>query len=371
MNNMMSVLFAAGQEGKLNELTLHRTTASLPFGGRYRLIDFTLSNIVNSGITQIGIITRSNYQSLMDHIRQGRDWDLNRKNGGISVFPPFVYNSSKEVYKGKIEAIYSILSFLLKSKEEYVLISNCNIAANIDIDKFYELHLKNGADITMLCYKGMTTTSSRIVIEKDDDAKVTDIYETEFAGTEEKCICLNMYIIKKDLMINLVQKAYARGLVDFERDILFKMVHEGKVCAYEVDEYAAIIDDVKTYYQESMNLLKYDVRSSLFEKDERKIYTKVKDSVPTVYRENARVSNSLIADGCVIDGLVENSILFRSVHIKKGAIVRNSIVMEKGIVGENSSLQYAITDKDVEISADRNISGFITYPIVIVKGKKV
>ncbi|MFA6866687.1 MAG: glucose-1-phosphate adenylyltransferase subunit GlgD [Clostridia bacterium] len=371
MNNMMSVLFAAGQESKLNELTLHRTTASLPFGGRYRLIDFTLSNIVNSGITQVGIIARSNYQSLMDHIRQGRDWDLNRKNSGIYVFPPFVYNSSKEVYKGKIEAIYSILSFILWSKEEYVLISNCNVAANIDIEKYYDLHIKNGAVITMLCYKGMTTSSSRIVIEKDADDKIVDIYETEYAGTEEKSVSLNMYIIKKDILINLVQKAYARGLVDLEKDILFKLVNEGKVCAYDVPEYAAIVDDVKTYYQESMNLLKYDVRKSLFGKEDRKIYTKVKDSVPTVYGEHAKVSNSLIADGCLIDGVVENSILFRSVHIAKGAVVKNSIVMEKGIVGENSSLQYAITDKDVEISADRNISGFITYPIVIVKGKKV
>ena len=371
MNDMMSVLFASGSESKLNELTLHRTTASLPFGGRYRLIDFTLSNLVNSGITQIGIVTRSNYQSLMDHIRQGRDWDLNRKNGGISVFPPFVYNSSREVYKGKIEALYSIMDFLTKSREDYVLISNCNVAANIDFDEMYEKHLKSGAVLSMLYYKNYTTTSRRIVINVGENDAVTDIYETEFTGSDENMMSLNIYLIRKDILIGLVQKAYARGLVDFEKDILFKLVQEGKVCAFEAGGYAAIVDDVKSYYAESMNLLKSEVRRDLFKGAESKIYTKVKDSVPTVYKDNAKITNSLIADGCIINGLVENSILFRKVKIEEGAVVKNSIVMENGIVGKNSSLQYAITDKDVTITEGRNISGFITYPIVIVKGKKV
>lgn len=370
MNDMMSILFASGNESKLNELTLHRTTASLPFGGRYRLIDFTLSNLVNSGITQIGIVTRSNYQSLMDHIRQGRDWDLNRKNGGISVFPPFVYNSSREAYKGKIEAIYSIMSFLNHAEEEYVVLSNCNVAANIDFDDIFDSHIKTGGDVTVVSHKGYTTTSSRVVIEKDAKGKVTDIYETEYAGSEEKLISLNIYLIKKDLLIESVQTSYAHGLVDFEKDILFKLVEKGTVYTYEVEGYAAIVDDVKTYYAESMNLLDYNTRKALFDQ-EGKIYTKVKDSVPTVYKDGAKVTNSLLADGCVINGTVENSILFRNVRIEEGAVVKNSIVMENGFVGKNSSLSYAITDKDVTISDDRTISGFATYPIVIVKGKKV
>jgi len=370
MNNMMSVLFASGNESKLNELTLHRTTASLPFGGRYRLVDFALSNLVNSGVTQIGIVTRSNYQSLMDHIRQGRDWDLNRKNGGISVFPPFVYNSSRDMYKGKIEAIYSILGFLNKSKEDYVVISNCNTAMNIDFEEVFEKHLATNASITVLTHLGFTTTSRRIVVTEDESGKITDIFETEFTGASEQLISLNAYIIKKELLIDLVQKAYARGHVDFEKDILFKLVEEKSAYSYKVKGYAAIIDDVKTYYTQSMNLLNFEIREELFGSD-RKIYTKVKDSVPTVYKKGAKVKNSLLADGCVIDGTVENSILFRNVKIEAGAVVKNSIVMENGCVGKDSSLQYAITDKDVQISEGRNISGFVTYPIVIVKGKKV
>lgn len=370
MNNMMSILFASGNESKLNELTLHRTTASLPFGGRYRLIDFTLSNLVNSGITQVGIVTRSNYQSLMDHIRQGRDWDLNRKHGGISVFPPFVYNSSREVYKGKIEAIYSIMSFLHHSSEQYVVITNCDIAANIDFGKMYEKHVESGAALTMLSHDGFTTSSRRAVIETGKDGLVTDIYETEMAGEEKKEISLNTYLIKKDLLIELVQKAYARGQVDFEKDILFHLVAEKKVYALKIESYAAIIDDVKTYYNESMNLLSDDVRHELFSRDHR-IYTKVKDSVPTVYKAGANVKNSLLADGCVVSGTVENSVLFRNVRIEEGAVVKNSIIMENGVVGKDSTVKYAITDKDVVISDDREIAGFSTYPIVIVKGKRV
>lgn len=369
MNNMMSVLFASGNESKLNELTLHRTTASLPFGGRYRLIDFTLSNLVNSGITQIGIITSSKYQSLMDHIRQGRDWDLNRKNAGISVFPPFVYNNSADVYKGKIEALYSIMSFLLKAKEDYVVIANCNIAANIDYEEVFEKHIASGAKLTVLCHNGFTTTSRRIVIERGENDLVTDVYETEISGNEEKEISLNSYIIEKNLLLELVKKAYARGQVDFEKDILFKLVEEKTVYAYKLNSYAAIVDDVKTYYGESMNLLRKEVRGELFGSDP--IYTKVKDSVPTAYKDGAKVTNSLLADGCVIGGTVENSILFRNVRVEEGAVVKNSIVMENGVIGKNSSLKYAITDKDVTISENREISGFVTYPIVIVKGKTV
>lgn len=370
MNNIMSVLFAAGNESRLNELTLHRTTASLPFGGRYRLIDFILSNLVNSGISRIGIIARSNYSSLMDHIRMGRDWDLNRKNSGIAVFPPFVLNTSRDVYKGKIEGLYTVLDYMKKSPEEYVVVSNSNIAANIDFEKIHEKHIENEADITIICHKGRTTNSKRFILNKDNKNIIRDMYISNTSSNEESLISLNIYMIKKDLLISLIEKAYARGYMDFEKDILFNLIEEGKIFAYELLGYAAIIDDVKTYYNESMKLLNYEVRKELFAKD-KKIYTKVKDSVPTVYGEKSCVKNSLIADGCIINGTVENSILFRNVKIEEGAIIKNSIVMEHGSLERNASLQYAITDKDVTISEDRNISGFITYPIVIVKGKTV
>lgn len=366
----MSILFASGNESKLNELTLHRTTASLPFGGRYRLIDFTLSNLVNSGITRIGIIARSNYSSLMDHIRMGRDWDLNRKNSGIAVFPPFVLNTSREVYKGKIEAIYTILDYIQKAPEDYIVISNCNIAANIQFGDILKKHIETDADVTVLCHKGVVNSSRRVVLKKDESGKIEDMFFVETPGLEDRLISLNIYLVKKDLLIGYIENAYSRGYVDLEKDVLFKELQNGKLYAYELNGYAAIVDDVKTYYNESMKLLDFDTREQLFD-TESKIYTKVKDSIPTVYGEKCVVTNSLIADGCVINGTVENSILFRNVKIKEGAVVRDSIIMEDGIVMENSTLAYAITDKKVTIRENRQISGFSTYPIVIVKNKVV
>jgi len=369
MNDVMGVIFASDNETKLNELTIHRTTASLPFAGRYRLIDFTLSNFVNAGVTQIGIVTRSNYSSLMDHIRMGRDWDLNRKNSGISVFPPFVLNSSREMYKGKIEAIYSIQGFIRRAQEEYVLLSNSNIAMNLDFDEVMKSHLDTKADITMLVHRAKTTTSRRLVVETEGK-EIKDLYISQTPSSEEKTLGLNIYLIKKDLLLTLVEHEYARGHVDFEKDILMKQLGSLSINAYMVTNYVAIVDDVRTYYNESMNVLDPKVREALFYGDSI-IYTKVKDSVPAMYKEHAAVKNSLIADGCEIDGLVENSILFRGVKVEKGAEVRNSIIMEDGKVMENSSVCYAITDKNVTVSSGRTISGYESYPVVIVKDKTV
>lgn len=370
MNNMMSVIFASDNESKLNELTIHRTTASLPFCGRYRLIDFTLSSLVNSGITSIGIVTRSNYSSLMDHIRMGRDWDLNRKNSGISVFPPFVLNASREKYKGKIEALYSIQGFINHSDAEYVLLSNSNVAMNVDFEKMFERHIETGADITMMTYNSMTTNTRRVVVQSDENGKVNDIYISEKAGTDEKQVGLNVYLIKKDKLMELVEYHYARGFYDFEKDILTAKQDELNIYAYPVDGYVAIIDDVKSYYYESLKLLDGDLRNKLFYGD-GVIYTKVKDSIPTIYRKNANVKNSLIADGCIIDGIVENSILFRGVKVQKGAVVKNSIIMERGVIGENAKVSYTITDKNVVIRENKEISGYESYPVVIVKDKTV
>ncbi|MBO4534309.1 MAG: glucose-1-phosphate adenylyltransferase subunit GlgD [Clostridia bacterium] len=370
MNNVMSVIFASDYESKLNELTVHRTTASLPFCGRYRLIDFALSNLVNAGITQIGIVTRSNYSSLMDHIRMGRDWDLNRKNSGISIFPPFVLNASREMYKGKVEALFSIQGFITHNDEEYVLLTNSNVAMNIDLEKVYDFHIEKGADITILTTHACPTASRRMVVGAGKDGRINDLYITEKPDTNAVDVGVNVYLVKKDLLMQLVEQYYARGYYDWEKDVLTKNVKELKLFQYKVDGYVAIIDDVKSYYAENIALLDSEKRNKLFYGN-GVIYTKVKDSVPTVYRENASVKNSLIADGCVIDGTVENSVLFRGVKVAQGAVIRNSIIMENGDIQQNSQVSYAITDKDVTIRDGRTIAGYETYPVVIVKGKTV
>lgn len=371
MVEVMGIIFASDNENKLNELTIHRTTASLPFSGRYRLIDFTLSNLVNSGVTKIGIITKNNYNSLMDHLRMGRDWDLNRKNSGITLFPPYSLNTSRDVYKGKVDALYGISHYIRHNKEEYVILSNSNIAMNIDYDEVYDRHIESGADITMLAYKAQTTTSRRVVISVDKKSRVNDMYISETPDDNLKLVGLNAYLMKKDLLMDLVEGAYARGYQDLEKDVLLKKLDILKIICYEVTSYVAIIDDIKSYFNESMKLLDQDVRNNLFYASGGTIYTKVKDSVPTIYEDNALVKNSLIADGCQIDGTIENSILFRGVKVAKGAVIKNSIVMENSSIGSNSMLIYAITDKNVTIRENKNMSGYATYPIVIVKDKTV
>jgi glucose-1-phosphate adenylyltransferase len=365
----MSVLFASDNENKLNELTIHRTTASLPFCGRYRLIDFILSNLVNSGITTIGIIARNNYNSLMDHLRMGRDWDLNRKNSGIAVFPPFVTNSSRDLYKSKIEALYSVADYIKWAKEEYVLITNGNIAYNFDFEKLYDYHIEKNADITMLTYK--TTAAARRVLPKvEKNGRVSEIVLSASLASKPVDVAMNVYLMKKSLLSELVRDSFNKGQSDFEKDILMAKTSELKIFAYEASGFVAVIDDIKSYYYESMKLLCKNTRDELFDGD-GSIYTKVKDSVPTIYGDKASVKNSLIADGCRINGSVENSILFRGVRIDEGARVANSIIMESGQILSNSNMSYVITDKNVIVKENRNISGFETYPIVIVKDKTV
>lgn len=370
MVEVMGIIFASDNENKLNELTIHRTTASLPFCGRYRMIDFNLSNLVNSGITKIGIITKNNYNSLMDHLRMGRDWDLNRKNSGLTLFPPYALNTSRDIYKGKVDALYGISHYIKHNREDYVIISNSNVAMNIDYDEVIKSHMDSGADITMLAYNAQTTTSRRVVITVDKNRRVNDLYISETPDEKFKLVGLNVYMMKKDILLDLVEGAYARGFQDLEKEVFLKKLDVLKFMCYEVTGYAAIIDDVKSYFNESMKLLDADTRNNLFY-GSGTIYTKVKDSVPTIYEENAVVKNSLIADGCQIDGTVENSILFRGVVVSKGAVIKNSIVMENSSIGNNSMLIYAITDKNVTIRENKNISGYATYPIVIVKDKTV
>jgi len=369
-SNTMGVLFAADKESHLNDLTIHRTTASMPFAGRYRLIDFALSNFVNANITTIGVVTKNNYNSLMDHIRMGRDWDLNRKNSGITVFPPMVFDSAHAVYKGKIEALYTLRGYLLDSSEEYVVIANANIAYNIDFKEVEKFHIEKGADITVLTHMAEEVNPRKFIVSTDKNNRIKDVRYPIGSDTGAQLCNMNIYFIKKDLLISLVDNAYAHGAYDFDKDIIQKQLDELYIMNYEVKEYVAVIDSIPAYFKCSMDLLKPEVRESLFYKYST-ILTKVKDTVPARYKDGANVKNSIIADGCVIDGTVENSILFRSVKVGKGVVIKNSIIMEDSIIMDGASLNYTITDKDVIIQSGRTLSGYESYPMVVVKGKVI
>lgn len=364
--NIMALVFANTGDDKLTELTSFRTMGSVPFGCRYRLIDFTLSSIVNAGIFKVGVVTKRNYQSLVDHVGNGKAWDLARKRGGLCILSPYGY-SGNGVYKGKIDAMYGNLSYLENATEEYVLISDSNFVANIDIDKMIEQHAKTNADITIAYHKNMVGTT---FCELDDEGRITEVTVEADQPQAGRNVIINTMLMRRDLLILLVKNAYRHNYTNFDVDILQREVTAYRMCGFEVQEYAVIIDSMQSYFDANMMLLDKSVRDGLFKLD-RPIFTKLRDDMPTRYGYEAKISDSLIADGCVIEGEVKNSIIFRGVHIEKGCKVENCILMQSAHVGKNSTLAYVVSDKNVQIKEGRTLVGYKTFPLVIGKGLSV
>lgn len=366
--SMMGIIFSDIYNEYLGELTKNRTLASLPFGGRYRIIDFPLSNMVNSGITKVGVITKSNYQSLMDHLSNGEDWDLSHKNGGIFILPPFSGGQS-QIYKGKIEALWGAISFLKHSTEEYVVLSDTNVVDNVDYREVLKAHIQSEADITMMVREEEITgkqDGKDTVVKTDEKGIVTDVMLNYTAAGKVK-VGLGTYIMRRDTLLNLIYEAMSYNRVYFERDIIQRKYNELKICAYEFTSEVLSINNVADYYKANMAMLDKKVRSEIFLED-HPIFTKVKDEVPTLYEDNCTVKNCFVADGCVVDGYVENSILFRGVKVKKGAVVKNCILMQDTDVGEEAQMTCVITDKDVKITQSKTLVGAADYPVIINKG---
>ncbi|MFO7636450.1 MAG: glucose-1-phosphate adenylyltransferase subunit GlgD [Clostridia bacterium] len=367
--NALGVLFSNIHDEDLDGLTNNRSTASVPYGGRYRLIDFTLSNLVNADIFNIAIITKTNYHSLMDHIESGKAWDLNRKNGGLSIFPPFATNTQKSVYRGKLEALIGLKKFLENTKEDFVVLSDCNLVCALNMKDVLAKHQEMENDITMVYQNSKTVREQDLVLQIDGNSFVTSAAVAIRKGDRPCPVSLGIYVMKKELLIHIIEDAYGQGLIHFEREYLPKYLSRMKVWAYESRGYTAVIKSVEDYYSASMDLLDRNVREELFYTEN--IYTKVKDTPPAKYGTHASVSNSFIADGTVIDGTVENSIIFRGVHIEKGAHVQNSIVMQASVIQENARLNYVITDKNVIITRGNTLAGLENYPLVIIKDRVV
>lgn len=371
MGNVVGLIFSNMHDNAIEELTKNRTVGSILFGGRYRLIDFPLSNMVNSGISEIGIITKSNFQSLIDHVGSGREWDLARKKGGLHILPPFG-NNSLGIYRGRIEALSGIINFITRSPADYVLMSDCDIVANIDYMPVLKAHIEKNADITVVCHNGVYTmeqTRYSTVFAVNEEGRVYDVLTNpQISGMCN--ISLNMYLIKKELLVQLVQHAIARNQHNFERDIIQARVKELNIMAYQYSGYVGRIDSISSYYKENMALLNPSNRKQLFTEN-RPIYTKVRDNAPCKYGIGSKVKNSLVADGCIIEGEVENCVIFRGVKVGKGARVKNSIIMQDTIIGEKADLNYVITDKKVIISDNRTLSGSQVYPLFVGKGATV
>ena len=368
--NALGVIFANTYDNLVPELVAERAMASIPFGGRYRLIDFVLSGMVNSGIDNISIIVRKNYHSLMDHLGAGREWDLTRKRGGLNIVPPFAERSVK-MYSGRVDALDSILDWLEDQKERYVVLSDSYMAMNFDFGKLVDTHVASGADVTMVYNRAPIPEGARsdnYTLRMDENGRVTEILTNDYRCGEQN-LAMNIYVIERESLIHLIHDAAVRGLVYFERDILARNLKLLNVQGYEFAGYASRVSDMKSYFDENMRLLQPESMEQLF--DAAPIYTKIRDDNPTRYVKGSAVKNSLLADGCVIEGTVENCVLFRGCQVKKGAVVRNCVLMQDTVVESDCEVSYVVTDKNVHITAGKKLNGTESFPVFVAKKHSV
>lgn len=368
MANVLGLIFANMHEQLLPELTKARAMASVPFGCKYRLVDFPLSSMVNSGITQVGIITKQNYYSLMTHLGMGSEWDLARKNGGLHILSPYGREGTG-IYRGRLEALAGAYQFINESSADYVVMADSNVIANMDLRPIVDFHEKNEADITCVYGNGVYSierATAQTVINVDENNVVYDVLARPSISGEMN-VLLNVYVMKRTFLEELIRESECRSLYSFETDILQHKLKDYKVLGYKYDRYYEIIDSMKTYYKATMDMMTRSVSKEVFNL-EQPIYTKVHDVAPAKYGIDCSVKSSLIADGCIIDGVVENSVLFRGVKIGKGAVVKNSIVMAGTMIEEKASFIDAIADKNVTVTKNRVITGSADFPVFINKG---
>ncbi len=371
MTNLHGIIFAYHSNDSLGKLAKPRNTCSLPYGGRYRLIDFMLSNMVNAGISDIGLIVHENYQSLLDHVGSGKDWDLSRKRGGLRILPPFsTEESAHRVYSGTLDALSGVSTYLSGIRQEHVVLAWGDMALNIPLAEVYRQHIERGSDVTMVCsdrHHGVPSATQYLTTT--DDGRVIDVL-TFPSTAPEAAEFLSICILSKALLLELIEDCATHDVHTFTRGALQPRLGELNIHTYTHTGYVARFDSVRDYYDRSMDLLNPAVRRQLFLSD-APIRTKDRSDPSTYYSPDSRVTNSLIADGCVIEGEVENSIIFRGVVVEKGARVRNCILMQGTTIKSGADIAYAIADKNVRVETGHCLLGNAAFPIAIDKNSIV
>ena len=372
----LGIIFPNSYDSLVPELVTERLMASIPFASRYRMCDFMISSMVPCGIDNISILVRKNYHSLMDHLGSGREWDLTRKNGGLNIVPPYAQKQVK-MYEGRIEALESIRGYLKKQNEKYVIMTDSNVAVNFDFNDLLHAHMASGADATVvyrkqeipdsLIRKSTETVDMYYALGINGD-HVSKIYVNPTEKGKMN-FCLNIYVMERERLIRMIDDAYVHGYTNFVRDILERQIEHLDVRGYCYDGYVAQIHDMKSYFEENMKLLQEENLNALFSGNQ--IYTKIRDDNPTRYINGSKAKNIMVADGCVIEGEVENSVLFRGVRIGKGAKVKNCVLMQDTVVEDNASVEYVITDKDVTITEGKSLTGNDSFQVFVAKGQTV
>ena len=370
MNDTLGIILAGVEDTtQLGELTRMRSVAAMPVGGRYRLIDFLLSSMVNSGITNVGVPTLTSYRSLMDHLGSGKEWDLNRKLYGLFVLPPDMNVKHMDAFRGDLDVLGGIPGYLSRSKQEYVMLCGCSALFNTTFYDLREQHILSGADVSVMCCPCTADVSgngSRLVaVTADDDGTVTDMRARSGIRAGE-LRSMDIWFMKKRFLEQQIERCLSHGMHDFIIDVVIRNLDRLKIHAYRYDGHVGLFDSAAGFYCENMRFLEPAVCAELFPPD-NPVYTKIKDQIPTFYGEHAAVSNAIVGDGCVVKGTVENCVIFRGVTIEEGAHVRDSIVMQNSHIESGAELECAILDKNVTIRPGKRLVGQPDYPVVVGK----
>lgn len=372
MKNLMGIINLSENEDYIKELTYHRPIATIPFAGRYRIIDFTLSNMVNAGINNVAIFSQGKSRSIMDHLGTGKEWDLDRQRDGLFVLNPFFNINETRTRRGDIENFIDHIDYLQYSRQEYILLSSSYMVCNMDLSKAFEYYKKTNADITMI-YKKIDKEHERFldcnILNLDQKNNVISVGR----NIDQECKCnisMEMYIMRKELLIEIIQSCIRTGENDYLQQAIISRVKDLHINAYEFDGFLSCINTIKSYYNTNRELLDVDILKELFFENGI-IFTKTKNEASTKYTADAEIENSLIANGCVIEGKVENSIIGRGVRIHKNAIIKDSIIMNKGTIEEKVFLKDVILDKFVHITQGNVLNGDPINPLVIKKGIKI
>lgn len=372
---VLGVALAYSERENLRELTKIRTLGSLPMAGKYRMIDFIVSNFVNHGILDVSVIARENYHSLMDHLGSGKEWDLIRKRGGLRLLTPFGMSDDGRggLYRGSIEALASNMHSINRSMADLCVLAETSILHSIDYTHLIDTHLESQADITAVYSRQLnghqTVPMDVAVLHMDDNNKLYDLtINKDDVNPQDLPWSVGVYVIRKSLLESLIADAMAYGRYDFNHDIVKRLAGNLNIRGYDYTGYLLEVSSVSGYMKANMNFLDSEFREKAFDKP---IYTKSKDGVPARYYEGCSVRNSIISDGCRIYGKVENSVISRNVIVREGAVVKDSVIMQNTEIMKGVSLDHVILDKDVIVRENRVLSGHITYPVVVEKGSIV
>lgn len=366
MNGLHGIIFSYEKQPGLRELGERRMPGSIPFGGRYRVIDFMLSNMHNAGITDVGVVLHGNFRSLLDHLGNGKTWDMSRKYGGLKLLPP--PQAGNRGFRGKLEALALLRAYLEDIRQDYVVLADSDLIINLPLTKVFEEHLASGADITCVCRSKYSNTENATFFLLDGEKRVTKTLIDP--KKPEGFHCLEIYILSRELLLRLVDECAAEEKFSWRSDVLGAKCTELDIRGWVWDGIAAQVRTVQEYYERSMDLLRPEVYRALTTA-ERPVYAKEDDETPTYIAPESRCVNSLVADGCIIEGTVENSILFPGVRVEKGAAVKNSVLFKKTCVEEGASVKYVIADKNVRVRGGGVLTGTESYPVAVTKNSVV